>query len=345
MGSLQEIFCPSFFIKSYPKDELSDCGKNRDLDQGNALPYGGGSKLFDVAKEMIGITLSVICQIAFEYNMPDKEIFSLFQNYISRKRTSCSKLRWTPWGKSPDLSSYRRCAFQASKKNSKISQNIMDAYKGLKAPAKDTIIDRIMKSNAYKNDDKRLADIPVSKIAGHDTTAYSLAWILLELACIPMQMTKLQESLSNVPPEDWSRSEVLGIIVKEGASLHPVSAAVSAHMIGRDIETQTSMVLHKGSIIFLPYIILLHSPNIFENKNTFQPSWSENPTKEETYAFVPFSLGKQSCIGQLLASTELHCIAARICAEFDLEVKEEGTVDYFLTLTPVGAGLIARKAA
>jgi cytochrome P450 len=303
-------------------------------------------KSFDVAKEMIGITLSAICETAFEYDMPDEEK-SIFVSELDLTlkefmfKTTVNPLRKVFGSFLPD----RRRAFQASKNVSKISRNIMDAYKRLEAPAKDTIIDRIMKSVAYKNDDERLADITVFLIGGHDTTAYSLAWILLELARNPMQMTKLRKSLSNVPPEDWSRSEVLGKIVKEGVRLHPVSAGGSMRTVGRDIETKTGMLLPKGSIIFMPFIMLLRNPNIFENENTFQPSRWETPTKEMTDAFVPFALGKQNCIGQSLANAELHCIAARICAEFDLEVKEEGTVDYFLTLKPVGARLIARKAA
>jgi cytochrome P450 len=303
-------------------------------------------KSFDVAKEMIGITLSAICETAFEYDMPDEEK-SLFVSELDfTLKQFMFKTMVNPLRKvfGPFLADRRR-ALQASKNVSNISRNIMDAYRRLEAPEKDTIIDRIMKSDAYKNDDERLADMTVFLIAGHDTTAYSLAWILLELARNPMQMTKLRESLSNAPPEDWSRSEVLRIIVKEGLRLHPVVPGGSIRTIGRDIETKTGMLLPKGSIIFMPFIMLLRNPIIFENENTFQPSRWEKPSKEMADAFLPFSLGKQNCIGQSLANAELHCIVARICAEFDLKVKEEGTVDYFLTLKPAGARLIARKAA
>jgi len=60
-------------------------------------------------------------------------------------------------------------------------------------------------------------------------------------------------------------------------------------------------------------------------------------------AFNPFSLGKQNCVGQSLAQAETFAIVARICSEFELSVESEGTVDFFLTLKPVGARLRARK--
>jgi cytochrome P450 len=133
-------------------------------------------KSFDVAKEMIGITLSAICETAFEYDMPDEEksLFISELNLVFREfvfKTAMNPLRRVFGLFLTD----RRRAFQASKNVSKISRNIMDAYKRLEAPAKDTIIDRIMKSDAYKNDGERLADITVFLIGGHESTAYSLA--------------------------------------------------------------------------------------------------------------------------------------------------------------------------
>ena len=60
-------------------------------------------------------------------------------------------------------------------------------------------------------------------------------------------------------------------------------------------------------------------------------------------AFNPFSLGKQNCLGQSLAQAETFTIVARIVTKFELSVENEGTVDFFLTLKPVGAILRARK--
>ena len=54
-------------------------------------------------------------------------------------------------------------------------------------------------------------------------------------------------------------------------------------------------------------------------------------------AFLIFSAGKQNCLGQSLANAELNCILPMILSKVELEVVEEGTTEFFLTLKPKGA--------
>ena len=49
-----------------------------------------------------------------------------------------------------------------------------------------------------------------------------IAFVLLELAKNPTEQAKLRESLSRLPPENWTSSECLHRVVKEGMRLHPV---------------------------------------------------------------------------------------------------------------------------
>merc|ERR1712154_614618 len=85
----------------------------------------------------------------------------------------------------------------------KLSFKIMDEYRKSKNPSKGTIIDRIMKNDAYENDSERAADVTTFLVAGHDTTAYSIAWILKELAKNPEEQEKLRNSLRSTEKENW----------------------------------------------------------------------------------------------------------------------------------------------
>ena len=61
-------------------------------------------------------------------------------------------------------------------------------------------------------------------LAGHDTTAFSISWILLCLAKHPEEQTKLRESLNQYDtPEEWIHSEQLQFIIKEGMRMYPVA--------------------------------------------------------------------------------------------------------------------------
>merc|ERR1712113_466723 len=126
--------------------------------------------------------------------------------------------------------------------------------------------------------------------------------------------------------------------------LHPVVAGGSIRVIGKDMMTSKKEILPKGSVVLMPFIMLLRDPGVFEKENCFCPSRWENPTKAMTDAFTPFSLGKQNCIGQSLAKAEIHYVIARICSQFDLFIEEEGSVDFFLTLKPIWVKLRATKA-
>jgi cytochrome P450 family 628 len=60
--------------------------------------------------------------------------------------------------------------------------------------------------------------------------------------------------------------------------------------------------------------------------------------------FVPFSIGKRSCIGQNLALMELRVIIANILRNFDVAlVGGEPELDYFVTLKPVELRLKINK--
>jgi hypothetical protein len=104
------------------------------------------------------------------------------------------------------------------------SLGIIKVYKNLKNRIKDTIFDRIMNINTYTNDNERAADISFLLIVGSDTISFTIAWILKELTQNTKEQQKLWDSLSLKQKEDWSQSETLRKIMKEGMRLHPVAA-------------------------------------------------------------------------------------------------------------------------
>jgi len=307
------------------------------------LIQSGGS--FDVAKEMLNITLDAICETAFEYQM-SKEEKSLFATELElgliefAVKSAANPIRRFFGPLIPE----RRRAFVAARNVQNLAMKIQDSYRNMEAPTEGTIIDRIMKSDAFESDEERAGQIMEFFIAGHDTTGYSISWILLELARNPEEQRRLRAALSSMAPEDWSRCDVLKMMVKEGMRLHPVASAGTVRVIGKDMMTSKKELLPKGTIVFTPFILLFRNPEIFVNENSFCPSRWENPSREMLDSLNPFALGKQNCMGQSLANAEMHYIVARICSEFDLSIEEEGSVDFFLTLKPVGARLKAKKA-
>ncbi len=299
---------------------------------------------FEVGKEMVGMILSSHCETAFQYQLTAMDQTSYLHDLEVCLKEFLFKSSTNPFrpllGR---LLPERRRAYHAAERLMSFAKKIIENYRMLELPLEDTIIDRIMKSDVYKNDREIQADIVFLLLAGHDTTAYSIAWTLLELARHPEHLKSLRKSFPASPAQESQKSSPLQNVIKEAMRLHPAVTAGSVRRIGESMKTNDGFFLPVGSVVFLPLILLLRNPSVFENPDQYQPTRWDIPTKAMVDSFLPFSLGKQNCVGQALAKVEIESVVARICNEFDLAVAEEGTAEFLMTLKPVGAKLIATR--
>jgi len=183
------------------------------------------SVVFDASNEMIGIVLSALIETAFEYTLSKSEIESFTEdlNYalIEFTRKSANPIRRWLGRLIPD----RRRAYEAVNNLQSVVRHMMTTYRNKKEKHIDgTIIQLVMEANdAFPTDEEKTAQLMEFVMAGHDTTAYTIAWTLLCLAKHPEEQTKLRESLGQYKPENWSHSEHLQRVIKEGMRLYPVA--------------------------------------------------------------------------------------------------------------------------
>jgi len=299
---------------------------------------------FDIGEEMISVILAAITETAFQYEMSNEEAKEYVKELGYGLKEFLFKSSSNPLRKMFGIFlSDRRRAHQGAKYVTNLSLKIIESYHKLQNPIKETIIDRIMNNPTYKSDMERAADVTSLLIAGHDTTAYSISWVLRELARAPKEQEKLRSSLEAMGEDAWDKSPVLRNVVKEGMRLYPVASGGSVRIIGRDFVSSEGYFLPKGSIIFLPFVVNLRNPAVFDKADSFIPSRWENATKEMKESFYPFSMGKQNCIGQSLATAEIHTIIPRICSEFEVELVDEGRPEFFLTWKPTKTMLKAKR--
>lgn len=314
-------------------------------------PLIAQGKSFNVADEMIDLLLAAICETAFQYTISAEEItmFKTELELVLREflyKTSLNPLRVAFGWLLPE----QRRARLAAQRLHGLTTNIVAAYRKLDNPIKGTIIDLICSNPCYKDDQERTADVLVLLVAGHDTTAYSLAWTLKEMALHPELQAELRASAIQAAKEGSEAAphqlEVVRNTIRESIRLHPVSAVGNSRTVGRDFETKDGKVIPAGSIAFMSIFCMLKDPVVFgKDYDQFNPSrWEkDNVTVEMNQAFIPFAVGRQNCVGQPLAQAELHCILPRIISQFELTVEEEGTVECFLTMKPAGTMLKAQS--
>ncbi|KAG7363511.1 monooxygenase cytochrome P450 [Nitzschia inconspicua] len=205
-----------------------------------------------------------------------------------------------------------------------------------------------MNNPHYNSDDERAADVIDIIIAGHETSANSMTFLLLELAKHPEEQHRVNQELLKLAPEDRNSCEHLRNCVRESMRLWPVTAVGPIRVVGRDYVVpachdsdntktdQKDFFIPKGSLVFMPSIGVYHNELYFDNPESFVPSRWENPSEEMKKVFLPFSLGKRNCLGQSLALSEMQSILSRVLVQYEFSVLDEGTTGYFLTLKPEG---------
>ena len=296
--------------------------------------------VFDVGLEMNRVVLSAIVATAFQYDICEEEANSLSYELelalVEFVLKSFNPLRPLVGLLLPE----RRRAHVAVQRMHLLVRKIMENYKSLQENERTqgSIIQLIMDSDdAFPTEIDKQAQLLEMIIAGHDTTAYSVAWILICLAKNPDVQSKLRESIKS------GDESYLRYVIKEGMRLYPVAADGSLRRLGREMTTAKGELLPEKTIAFLPNILLMRNPDVFRDPDKFDPSRWESPSREMLDSWTPFSLGSQNCVGQSLANAETNSIISRLCSEFELSIAEEGSPDFFLTWKPSGYQLKARK--
>ena len=224
---------------------------------------------------------------------------------------------------------------------------------------------RALAQHAYPSENARLADINIMTFAGHDTTGFSLCFLLMELGRHPQVRAKLQAELAAVMPKTPLGGAVggaglqhgdprllsaicgldyLNCCIKEAMRLWPVAATGSSRVLGEDIHWE-GMVIPKGSSI-LPHNYSMFREGWIDRPLEFLPErWAtDNPQLPELKEmFLPFSLGRRACIGQNMAMFQLRVVTAYLLHHFDFTLVGEPDFEYFLTLKPVNVWLAVKE--
>ena len=204
----------------------------------------------------------------------------------------------------------------------------------------------------FKSDHERCADMLMYMIAGHDTSAYSLAWTIIEVARHKDVYTKIKSEIDahipkgteHITVEQLNKLKYLDKVILEGMRLWPVIAVGSGRIAPRDMLYQSDdgrheYIIPKGSMVNIPFYAINRLADI-RNPDQFDPErWNEDSPDlaRLNESHFPFALGKRNCIGQNLAKIEVKMVLASLYQSFSFQLESEVRPDYFMTLKPLNA--------
>ncbi|MBU3030824.1 cytochrome P450 [Paracoccus marinaquae] len=177
-------------------------------------------------------------------------------------------------------------------------------------------------------------------VAGHETTALTLAWALYLCAFDPaVQERAAAEARAALGDRaataaDLGALSFTGRIVNEALRLYPPAAFLSrtarAHdrLCGREVRP--------GDTVMLPIYALHRHHLLWDRPDAFDPD--RFVTAPDRFAFLPFGAGPRICIGASFALQEAVIILATLLARFRFEPLPDRQPEprMILTLRPHG---------
>jgi cytochrome P450 family 135 len=171
-------------------------------------------------------------------------------------------------------------------------------------------------------------------VAGHETTANTLAWAFERLSRTPGGLERVAS--------DAAYAEAA---VRETLRLRPVIAVV-ARRLSRAAEIGGS-ALPEGTVV-VPCILLVHRrPDVYPDPDAFRPERFLDHAPG-TYTWIPFGGGVRRCLGASFAQMELEVVLRRIAQRVALAPvgEPEAVRRRAITLVPARGGevrVLARR--
>jgi cytochrome P450 len=155
-------------------------------------------------------------------------------------------------------------------------------------------------------------------LAGHETTANSLAWTLERLLRAPAAYDRLREATR---AGDTDGAEYVDATIHEGMRVRPVVPLVM-RMVKRPWQLG-HYVVPAQTPVAISIVALHHRPDVYPDPEAFRPErFIER--KPGTYTWLPFGGGIRRCLGAELAMAEQRVVLGAIARRTDLTAVSAG---------------------
>lgn len=185
-------------------------------------------------------------------------------------------------------------------------------------------------------------------IAGSDTSAATLVWIMSELMKNPTIMKKAQDEVrqivkdkQRVEESDLPKFNYLKLVIKETLRLHPPvpllvpreTTATCTIIGGYEIPAKTRVIINAKAIAMDPNVWHNPGPNVFEPERFLNSSIDY---KGHDFELIPFGVGRRGCPGISFAVLLVELVLANLLFCFDWSLPEGVTRDDIDMVEAVG---------
>ncbi len=271
----------------------------------SACPTGPAVDIYPFVNEL---SFQVLIRSIFDISLSPKtvqeirQLFSDIQEFLIKDINQPVRRLWYP------VTGSQRIIAKKALRLRTIIGNIIQQRKS-SGEQKDDLLDMLLHST-YEDTGEGMAEeqiideVLILIFAGHETTANTLSWLLYLLANHPAVLQRLQDSLTEVNPQDAFSNEWLKATINEAMRLYP--AAWMTERVAIEEDRFGPYFFPAGTII-IPFFFGLHrDEQLWENANSFDPErFIRNENAIRSKNFFPFGAGPRMCVGNHFAMTEM----------------------------------------
>ncbi|GAM29144.1 hypothetical protein SAMD00019534_123200 [Acytostelium subglobosum LB1] len=159
-------------------------------------------------------------------------------------------------------------------------------------------------------------------VAGHETVAITLGWLIIFMANNQDMQEKVYEELINVVGKGnlptlihRNSTTYLNAVLKETMRIRTAAPLALPRCAVEDIQLG-GYVIPKGTQVLMAVYGLAMDDKHWESPETFNPDrWSKESSSTD-YTYIPFGLGPRMCVGMGVAKDELYYAASQMLMNF-----------------------------
>jgi cytochrome P450 len=289
---------------------------------------GDGDAPLDVAEEMMRLTLCIVGQALFSVDL------SLETSTVGPAVTTLVKLLgdyiYAPFPPLSIPTSRNRRMLAALREIDQVVESIIARRRQQNVDTGDLLsmllLARDEETGQGMSDRQVRDEVMTMLIAGHETTANTLAWTWYLLSQHPeieqRFYTEIDEVLGGRIPtiEHLPELKYTNMVLEESLRLYPPGGIFGRKAIADD-ELGGYRIPANSLIIVSPYATQ-HHPDYWPDPERFDPErfTPERSADRSHYAYFPFSSGPRMCIGSSFAMMEAQLILATIAQRYQLRL-------------------------
>ena len=319
---------------------------------------GAGPRAVDMVSEMVDVTFDVISDVTFsgDEGFDRRAVHGAIDAYMAEAgRISLFDMLGLPgWVPRPG----RMMSAGSIADMKRVADDAVEARAAREARGREDVPDLLdLLLTAKDPQTHRKMTVPELRdnlltfiVAGHETTALTLAWSLYLMAFDPAAQARARDEVVSVVGRggtvgagDLASLPFIRAVVDEALRLYPPAGMISR--TAQSADTLCGRTIRPGDTVIVPIYALHRNALLWPEPDAFRPDrWLEG--KPNRYAYLPFGDGPRICIGASFALQEAVIVLGTLLAAFRFQPVKGRDPDpvMILTLRPEGGVWLEAEA-